>query len=266
MAASARLGHLRTFRLPGGDAAVREPRRSALGVLTELGLADHPGARGAMSAFTPEERRVLERALDRNLNAPVTSSAGRLFDALSAILGLCHRSRYEGEAACLLEYAAEPGEAGSHPPALLRVDGGRWMLDWEPLVRDVLEDRVRGVPPGVSAARIHNGLVEGIGMLAAIAGLEDVALSGGCFLNARLTAGTRERLRRAGHRVLLHEQVPPGDGGIALGQVATVAARQAAGMQDASGPERRRGRGPGGSPDPRLPPADMPIPPLPTGV
>ncbi len=229
MAGSARFGHLRTFRLPGGEAAVREPRRSALGLLTEVGLTDHPGARTALAAFTPEERRVLDRALERDLNAPVTSSAGRLFDGLSAILGLCHRSRYEGEAAVLLEHAADPGETGSLPPALLRDDGDRWILDWEPLVRGVLEDRVRGVPPGVSAARIHNGLVAGIAVLAAVAGLEDVALSGGCFLNARLTRDARARLRRAGHGVLLHREVPPGDGGIALGQVATVAARAVSG-------------------------------------
>jgi hydrogenase maturation protein HypF len=226
MAGSVRLGHLRTFRLPGGEAAVREPRRSALGLLSEVGLTDHPGAAPVLEAFTPEERRVLDRTLERDLNAPTTSSAGRLFDALSALLGLCYRSRFEGEAAVRLEHAVDPGETGSHRPSLVRDDGDRWVLDWEPLVRGVLEDRVRGVPPGVSAARIHNGLVDGIGAVAAVAGLEYVALSGGCFMNARLTARTRDRLRRAGHRVLLHREVPPGDGGIALGQVATVAARR----------------------------------------
>ena len=228
MAASERVGHLRTFRLPGSEAAVREPRRSALGLLTEAGLTDHPGARTALAAFTAEERRILDRTLERGLNAPMTSSAGRLFDALSALLGLCRHSRYEGEAAILLEHASDPEETGSHAPALLREPDGSWILDWEPLVRGVLEDRVRDVPAAVSAARIHNGLVDGIVAMASAAGLEDVALTGGCFLNARLTRDARTRLRRAGHRVLLHREVPPGDGGIALGQVATVAARAAA--------------------------------------
>ncbi len=235
--------HLRAFRLPGGEAAVREPRRSALGLLLEAGLDGHPGAAGALSRFDTVEERVLRQALDRGVNAPLTSSAGRLFDALASLLGLCHRSDYEGEAAMALEHAAltAPGNSeGAYPMEVVarpRVEGedretsggasagphgGR--LNWAPLVRAALDDLERGIGVDRIARRIHNGLAQGISEVAGAVGLVRVVLSGGCFHNVLLTREARARLRARGHDVLLHRQVPPGDGGLSLGQVAVVAA------------------------------------------
>ncbi|MEJ2538480.1 MAG: carbamoyltransferase HypF [Gemmatimonadota bacterium] len=228
-----RVGHLRPFRLPGGEAAAREPRRSALSLLAEAGLLDHPAASATRAALTGQETRVLLQAVERGLNSPITTSAGRLFDALSSLLGLCQRSRFEGEAAMALEHAADLGRTdhrgGAYPMEVHTAEGGVRVLDWRPLLETMLEDRDRGVPVPLCAARAHDGLVAGIATMARAVGLESVVLSGGCFLNDILARGTHAALNRGGHRVLLHREVPTGDGGIALGQVAVAAARLAAG-------------------------------------
>ncbi|HSG46992.1 MAG TPA: carbamoyltransferase HypF [Longimicrobiales bacterium] len=220
-----RLAHLRPFPLPGGERAVREPRRSALGLLLEAGLVGEAGAETVLDAFTPEELRVLTRATARGLNAPRTSSAGRLFDALSSLLGLRSANRFEGDAAMALEFAADPGEAGTYVMDLAPLPGGGWALDWEPLVRAALADRASRVAVPVVAARIHNGMVEGMVRVAEKAGVETVALSGGCFQNQLLKARARHALESRGHRVLVNREVPAGDGGIALGQAAVAAVR-----------------------------------------
>lgn len=236
-----RAAHLRTFRLPGGEAAVREPRRSALGLLVEAGLLGVPGTEEALGSFDAVERRVMEQAMHRRLNAPETSSAGRLFDGLASILGLRHHSDFEGDAAIRLEHAAlrarhGTSDPGGYPLELRPGPGGGRILDWEPLVRAVLEDRRRGVATDRIALRIHNGLAAGIAALAREVGTDRVALSGGCFANALLTEEARDTLRRQGHTVLLHRHVPPGDGGLALGQIAVAAARE-------PGDRLRRGAG-----------------------
>jgi hydrogenase maturation protein HypF len=219
-----RVAHLRPFRLPGGDAAVHEPRRAALALLWELygeaalamtGLAP-------VAAFSPAERGVLGRMLDRGVNAPVTTSAGRLFDGIAALAGLQQRVAFEAQAAMALEFAADGGEQGAYPLDL--VEGSDYVLDWRPLVEDVLADVRRGVPAAIISARYHNGLVDAIVRVSRAVGQPRVALTGGCFQNRLLTERTVERLARAGFEVLLHRLAPPNDGGISLGQVAVAAA------------------------------------------
>ena len=218
-----RVAHLRPFRLPGGEAAVREPRRSALGLLHELfGEAalerdDLP----PVASFAPAERRLLARMLATGTNSPATTSAGRLFDAAAALLGLHPVSRFEGEAAMALEAIADLGERGAYPLPLLSAPrgGAPATLDWGPLLLDLLEDGARGVDAGIRSARFHNALVEGIAAVARHAGSPRVALSGGCFQNSLLLERTRERLAADGFEVFVHRLVPPNDGGIALGQV-----------------------------------------------
>ncbi len=233
-----RVAHLRPFRLPGGEAAVQEPRRAALGLLWELGGRSWVEARGTglRSLFGDTELEVLYRMLGRGVNSPVTTSMGRLFDGVAALLGLHPRVTFEGQAAMGLEWAADPAERGAYPVDLQEDGGGAatgeaaqarrpLVLDWAPLLAAVLEDVARGVGREIIAARFHNGLVQAAVRVAHAVGEERVALTGGCFQNRRLTEGLADALQRAGHAVLLHRQVPPNDGGVSLGQVVVAAAR-----------------------------------------
>ena len=221
-----RVAHLRPFRLPGGDAAVKEPRRVALALLWEIygEAALEMIALPAIRALSPTERRLMGQMLSKELNAPITTSAGRLFDGIAALIGLHQQVNFEGQAAMALEFTADWSESGAYP--LSYVTGhSSLVLDWQPLVEAVLEDTRRGVSPGIISARFHNGLVEAMVNVALQVGQEKVALSGGCFQNRLLTERAVERLRQAGFKVLLHRHVPPNDGGISLGQLAVAAAQ-----------------------------------------
>jgi hydrogenase maturation protein HypF len=229
-----RVAHLRPFRLPGGEAAVREPRRAALGLLWEL-HGEEALTRDDLRVgrlFDVTELRVLGSMLDRRVNCPITTSMGRLFDAVAALVGLPPRVTFEGEAAMALEWACDPAERGAYPLDLPPGPDptGRsapLVLDWKPLIDAVLEDLRRGVPRGTVAARFHGGLVRAAVGVAGRVGEERVALSGGCFQNRFLVERLAAALGRAGHAVLMHAQVPPNDGGVSLGQIVVAAARLA---------------------------------------
>ena len=220
-----RIGHLRTFCLPGGEQAVREPRRSGLGLLFEmfgpsaLDATDCPTVR----AFSADELRVLVRMLTRGINSPRTSSAGRLFDAVASLLGLRHTTHFEGQSAMQLEFLA--GERTESAGYNFAVDARSqpWIIDWGSAIKMLLADVATGVAPALIAAKFHLGLADSITEVARRAGLERVVLSGGCFQNRFLTEASVHSLRRAGFRPYWHQRVPPNDGGICLGQV--VAAR-----------------------------------------
>jgi hydrogenase maturation protein HypF len=220
-----RVAHLRTFRLPGGEQAVREPRRAALGLLYELfgdalfTKADLP----LLQAFSAHERLVMHAMLQRGINAPATSSAGRLFDAVAAIVGLRQEWRYEGQAALELECALAGVETDESYPVRLSARHIRQIVDWEPMVDAMLADVRRGLPTGFVAAKFHNTLAEMIVAIAEWAGEERVVLSGGCFQNRYLTERAVARLRAAGFRPAWHQRIPPNDGGIALGQALAAA-------------------------------------------
>jgi hydrogenase maturation protein HypF len=225
-----RVAHLRTFRLPGGDAAVKEPRRTALGVLWE-----HFGPQvfewedlAPVAAFSRSERGLLRQMLERGVNSPVTSSAGRLFDAVAALVGLRQENRFEAQAAMMLEYAVDETVTDAYPLSMTNDQipnpkSQPLVLDWGPLLEALLDDLRRGAPVGVMAARFHNALVEGMVAVARTVRAKRAALSGGCFQNRILLERTYRRLTEAGLRVYVHQRIPPNDGGIALGQVAVVA-------------------------------------------
>lgn len=227
-----RVAHLRPFRLPGGEAAIHEPRRVALALLWELFGADalERDDLAPVRSFSAAERRLLARMLRREVNSPLTTSAGRLFDGVAALVGLPQRVSYEGEAAMALEFVADGTVDDAYPLPLLAApdDGtgaaGAACLDWEPLVRQLLDDVGRAVPAGVVAARFHNALVEALVTTARQVGEARVALSGGCFQNRWLVERAADRLRESGFEVLLHRQTPPNDGCISLGQVMVAAA------------------------------------------
>ena len=226
-----RVAHLRPFRLPGGEAAIHEPRRVALALLWEMfgQAALERDDLAPVRSFSVAERRVLSRMLERTVNTPLTTSVGRLFDGVAALIGLQQRVSYEGEAAIALEFIADPAVEEAYPlPDVAAPTGGAtaadvW-LDWEPLLRQVLDDIGHGVPAGVVAARFHNALVEAIVATARHVGEARVALSGGCFQNRWLVERAAARLEAGGFEVLLHRQTPPNDGCICLGQVMVAAA------------------------------------------
>ena len=222
-----RVAHLRPFRLPGGEAAVREPRRSALGLLHAAFGAEAFSMTdlAPVAAFTPAERKALSTMLDRGLNAPVTTSAGRLFDAVAALLGLRQTTSHEGQAAMELEWAAD---GGSEPDAIAKhsyrfnvlADNvhSPMVLDWQPMLDALLADIRAGIAREVVAAQFHDGLALAIADIGARIGETTVVLSGGCFQNGRLTEATLTALNAAGLVPVRHERVPPNDGGLALGQ------------------------------------------------
>lgn len=214
-----RHGHLRTFPLPGGDQAVRQPRRSALGLLYE-GLGPEAAAELAHAWFRPDELRNLLALLARQ-RSPRTSSMGRLFDAVACLCGLGQTITFEGQAAMALEFAADAHCRQAYP---LHLGDKPLVADWQPMLRAILDDLRAGVPVAIISARFHNTLshlavewCKGAGEPAA-GQRRDVLLGGGCFQNALLAQRVAEQLEQAGFRVHLPREVPPGDGGIALGQ------------------------------------------------
>ena len=218
-----RVAHLRTFRLPGGDVAVREPRRSAVGVLHEMGVDPAPSEPG-LASFTAHDIALLSQMVHAGINSPVTSSAGRLFDAAAAIAGVCATTTFEGQAAMALEAAVDPDVEGAYEMSLVEEDG-RVLVDWEPMVLAMLADARSGQPASAMATRFHAGLIDAIVSVAVRIGHPTVALSGGCFQNRVLTEGAAAALSREGFEVLQHRRVPPNDGGISLGQLVIAAAR-----------------------------------------
>jgi len=204
-AACVRIAHLRTFPLPGGDRAAREPRRSALGILYEI---FGPAAADMASPwFTAAESSMLIAALGRPKLFPRTSSLGRLFDAVAALCGLPAGVTFEGQAAMALEFAAEPAVSHGYP---LPVTGGEpLVLDWQPMIREILADRRAGLSVGQIASKFHNALAEAAVAVARAAACPRVVLTGGCFQNALLTDRVGQRLRDARFEVYMHQEIPP---------------------------------------------------------
>lgn len=229
-----RAGHLSRFSLPGGDAAVREPWRTALSLLRDV-LGRPEAERAARELFpgVPEDSaRLLLDALDKGINVVPTSSAGRLFDAASAIAGFCARASYEGEAPMRLEAAASRRGAGTYPFSLVR-ENGLLAVDWKGTVAGLVADAKGRVPQATISRRFHDTLAAAIldaaSCLAEASGARRVILSGGVFQNATLLAAVLAGLRRKRLVPLIHRQAPPNDGGISLGQAYYAALRVAGG-------------------------------------
>ncbi len=211
-----RVAHFKTFPLPGSGQAVKEPRRTALGLLFEAFADDLSQIEwlSTFKAFSSQEKSLIIQMLQSNFNSPLTSSAGRLFDALSSLVGLCQISSFEGQGAMELEFSL----AGVDCQESYGFDLG-FELDWRPMVKQVIEDIRLGVETGVISAKFHNTMAEIIVAVAAREKVERVVLSGGCFQNKYLTERTISRLRAEGFKPYWHQRVPPNDGGIALGQI-----------------------------------------------
>ncbi len=246
--------------MPGGAAAIKHPLRMAYGVLWAYDLLDHPAAVEALAPLG-EEAEVCDTMIERGLNTPMTSSVGRLFDAASALLGICTAPSYEGEGAILLEAAMEaagadaPGAAAAEEAAGVAgedelaareryavmaqknvatetstaEDTSVLLLDAEPTFRALLDDVAAGVPASIIARRFHDAMVSAIVMAAelvrALYGISTVVLSGGVFMNRYLVEHVLPTLAEAGFTAAINRDLPPNDGCISFGQAAVASAR-----------------------------------------
>ncbi len=223
-----RIAHLRSFRLPGGEQAVQEPSRAAVGLLYEL-FGDELFAMQSlapMQAFPPQDLKILKTMLNNNLNAPFTSSAGRLFDAISSLIGLRQQTEFEGQAAMELEFRiARLAEDKYYPFEILSSSGladTSAIIDWGQSVQAILADLGHRQSVQSISAKFHNTLVEIMVAIAKLIGEQTIILTGGCFQNRYLTERAIYRLRQENFCPYWHQQIPPNDGGIALGQVMAV--------------------------------------------
>jgi hydrogenase maturation protein HypF len=223
---SRRAGHLRGVCQPGGDAAVRNPTRMALSYAADAGCLEQ--ARGLLGKSRSETNVVLGQ-IASGLNSPVTTSAGRLFDAVSALAGVCRQASYEGQPAILLEQAADTSATLEYPFEL-PLEEGRVVLDTRPIVAAVVRDLGRGRAPAEVAGRFHRTLAAGVvavcRLLRGGTGLTTVCLGGGVFANDLLLSDVAARLSSCDFEVFAPREAPAGDGGIALGQVLVANARR----------------------------------------
>jgi len=221
-----RVGYLEPVPMPGGTQAIREPWRMAA-VYLDRAYAGEPPLNLEVAARNRRAWPMVIRLARTGVHAPLTSSVGRLFDALAAILGVRDTLHYEGQAAVELEQRADPHERGAYSAAFNMT--APHVLQGADLVRAAVDDLSVGVAPEIVAARFHNGVARAVVAVASVirshSGLDTVALSGGVFQNTLLIERTADGLEQAGFRVLTHHRVPANDGGISFGQ-AVVAATQ----------------------------------------
>jgi hydrogenase maturation protein HypF len=226
------------FPLPGADAAVKEPRRSALGLLYSVldeSVFDRPEL---MMYFNSEETIVLKTMLKKKLNCPITSSCGRLFDAVASMTGIRQVNLFEAQAAIELEFFRQGSLSENYYPVDLIINSSplpilknnkiiptcydlnlKYHLDQTSLVQELLQDIAGKCSLNIILTKFHNALAESIVSVAKKIGEERVLLSGGCFQNKFLTERTVKRLRREGFHPYWHQRIPPNDGGLALGQI-----------------------------------------------
>jgi hydrogenase maturation protein HypF len=213
-----RVAHLRPFPLPGGDIAAREPRRSLLGLLYALYGSKLPYE---YLQFTPKEFNLLLATLQKGLNTPLTSSMGRLFDAVASLLGLQQKCTFEGQAAMALEYAALHTTTDEcYPFEITPITNVRssdsGMIEVKPMIDAMLNE----TQTELVSTKFHNTLAMMIVEIAQQVGVSQVALTGGCFQNRVLLERSISKLRSAGFKPFWQQRIPPNDGGIALGQIA----------------------------------------------
>ena len=232
-----RAAHLRTWPLPGGAASVRDARRNAFALLSELDLLEHPGAAGLLGGLDEQTRSVTATMIERNINSPRTSSMGRLFDAAAAMLGICGTATYEGEPAIELEAAAWRALGGKSASSTDSLAGastpadGSPILDSQPLFEALLSGIESGAPADRLALGFHIVIARASAQVAseicAREGINTVALSGGVFMNRLLLQLLVRELKGAGLAVLVPHTAPVNDGCIAYGQAAVARARLA---------------------------------------
>jgi hydrogenase maturation protein HypF len=223
-----RFAHLRQFRLPGSEIAIKEIWRTAAGILFEIFGSNVLVDKSILSFRNVPETKlhVLRKMLEQNLNSPSTSSAGRLFDAVASITGISQYSHFEGQAAMMVEFSTSYLNSNEiypfHILENLKDEEAKYILDWEPMIREILTEVKNNVDSYLITVKFHNTLTDMIVGTAKRSGEKKIALSGGCFQNKYLLEKTVHALRGAGFSPYWHQRIPTNDGGISLGQITAV--------------------------------------------
>jgi hydrogenase maturation protein HypF len=225
-----RVAHLRTFSLPGGDRAIKEPNRIAIALLYEiygdrlfLEIQDFANL-SCIKSFNSQELKILHRMLKKGINAPITSSMGRLFDGIASILGICQRVSYEGQAARELEYAianfpTDKAYRFKLIQTLNTANNAPLVIDWRVIIAEILTDFMNQISTAEISAKFHNTLIEIIIAVAKQIGRKQIVLTGGCWQNKYLTEKAIALLKQENFVPYWHHQIPCNDGGIAIGQI-----------------------------------------------
>lgn len=214
-----RRASFRTFQLPGGEKAIRNPARIALSLFEAMGIDWKSNPPEFIASWTESQRHLLAQMMHSGFNSPWTSSVGRLFDAVAALMQLSETSQFEGQTAMKLEFlltSTAPNQK-NFPFRLISSDPIR--IDWEPLIRDLWTNYRQKQDPALLAARFHNTLIEAAVAVTQQLGYERVVLSGGCFQNRYLTEHLVDRLKQEHFEPFIHQRIPPNDGGLSLGQI-----------------------------------------------
>ena len=212
-----RIAYFQPFKLLGGEKSVKEPKRVALSLLAQLNinlLENLPVT--LKNQFTKSELILFKNILAKNLNSPLTSSVGRLFDGISSILGISHQASFEGQAAIALEFATLETKTDEFYDFSLTQNK---IIQWQPMLRAILEDLNHNIPISFISAKFHNTLVEIIIAIAKLVGEKKVILTGGCFQNLYLIEKAINRLKIENFVPYWHHQIPSNDGGISVGQI-----------------------------------------------
>jgi len=233
-----RLGHFKPFSLPGGESAIKEPRRLAFAVLYQVfgkGLSDLDDLE-SMKAFSPKEKKLFAQMIKKKINSPLTSSVGRLFDAAASIIGIRQYSQFEGQAAMELEYSLQNKktnqkylfeiiESASVNQRRSFSTKDCFVVDWKNVFCSMILDVRAGISRGVIAGKFHNALADIAIKISKKIGIKNVVLSGGCFQNKYLTEKIIRQLRDEGFSPFWHHLVPSNDGGLSLGQAIIAGSR-----------------------------------------
>jgi len=226
-----RLGYFKTARLPGGTAAIKNPWQMGISYLQNVfgnQLPDIP----FVNALKHRQVSMILKLLDSGINSPLTSSCGRLFDGVAAIAGLRNRVNYEGQAAIEFEQIIADSINNAYKFNIAESDGS-YILNWEVMIRQLVDDLKNEISISVIAAEFHNGLARGLADWVEIArkktGIKEVVLSGGVFMNVYLLTRLKMMLEKKDFIVYTHHNVPCNDGGIALGQAIIASAQSAEG-------------------------------------
>ncbi|EAZ89957.1 carbamoyltransferase HypF [Crocosphaera chwakensis] len=214
-----RIAHFRPFKLPGGEQAVKDPKRIALSLLSEV-FQDYDNKKlPFLETISTKEFNLVKQMLSRNLNTPLTSSVGRLFDGVAAMIGICQNVTFEGQGAMALEYMINNLETDESYPYNIKGSVYPLVIDWELMIQSIIEDHFNQISHQKIAAKFHNTLVEIIIDIANRSQQQSILLTGGCFQNKYLTEKAIARLKQEKFTPFWHYNIPPNDGGLALGQI-----------------------------------------------